>query len=715
MSTHYGRMVVLDDRVAAVRQPRGRRRVHRLRPQARRSRRRTPCTRRTARSTSSSTATCTSGTRAPTNWVKGARGVRQGLDRVLPRLPGPRPAGDALDARALPEVLGRGLREGRVRGRLRRQGGLPVDVPEGLVHERLQRHRAERRAAGPLPGQADRQRPLGPARRRGRPASSSRPTTRKYGSRASSSTPPSGQGGSRGWKLTDPEAVPFLEKCDELGIKNIHVHKGPTIWPLDKDAFDVADIDHVATDFPELNFIVEHVGPAADRGLLLHGDAGAQRLRRPAVVVGGLIHARPRFFAKVMGELLFWVGEDKMLFGSDYAIWEPKWQVEGFVDWEIPEDDEFSDYPRLDDGRQEEDPRPQRRQAVRRRGAAGAAAARRGRHPAARDDAAAASRAPREPDGAQVLDGARHGLRPGARRADHRARLRRLLRRVGDGDVDVRLRLPTPQCAPNFAYLMAADARAAVRRLPGVARGERSCSRTTTRATRSTPRSARGGGVRRRVPRRDRGRAGRAARAVPAQGAARAPGAGVPGAARRRRDARGGRRAARRRPAGRRRTRERCARAARRARPAARTDDAPAFVAGDGAPLTRPRPADWLRRARLVQPEPRDQRRHLPRPAARPLRLSRPRGGGGMKAARLHAYHEPLKLDEVDEPKVTGPLDVDRADRRGRAVPHRPAHPGGPVGREVRGRAALHARPRERRLGRTRSAPASRTSRSATR
>ncbi len=37
-----------------------------------------------------------------------------------------------------------------------------------------------------------------------------------------------------------------------------------------------------------------------------------------------------------------------------------------------------------------------------------------------------------------------------------------------DGDVDVRLRLPTPQCAPNFAYLMAADARDAMRRLPEV-------------------------------------------------------------------------------------------------------------------------------------------------------------------------------------------------------------------------------------------------------
>jgi metal-sulfur cluster biosynthetic enzyme len=38
----------------------------------------------------------------------------------------------------------------------------------------------------------------------------------------------------------------------------------------------------------------------------------------------------------------------------------------------------------------------------------------------------------------------------------------------GDGDVSVRLRLPTPQCAPNFAFLMAADARRAVRAVPGV-------------------------------------------------------------------------------------------------------------------------------------------------------------------------------------------------------------------------------------------------------
>jgi metal-sulfur cluster biosynthetic enzyme len=39
---------------------------------------------------------------------------------------------------------------------------------------------------------------------------------------------------------------------------------------------------------------------------------------------------------------------------------------------------------------------------------------------------------------------------------------------VAGGEVAVRLRLPTPQCAPNFAFLMAADARRAVLGVPGV-------------------------------------------------------------------------------------------------------------------------------------------------------------------------------------------------------------------------------------------------------
>jgi uncharacterized protein len=151
--------------------------------------------------------------------------------------------------------------------------------------------------------------------------------------------------GSRGWKLTDPAAQIFLDKCKELGIKNIHAHKGPTIWPLDKDAFDVKDIDVAATSNPELNFIVEHVGLPRIEDFCFMATQEPNVYAGLAVVIGGLMHARPRFFNKVMGELLFWVGEDKMLFSSDYGIWEPKWQVEGFIDWVMPDTEEYSDYP----------------------------------------------------------------------------------------------------------------------------------------------------------------------------------------------------------------------------------------------------------------------------------------------------------------------------------------------------------------------------------
>lgn len=145
------------------------------------------------------------------------------------------------------------------------------------------------------------------------------------------------RGDSKGWKLTDPWAYKYLEKCRELGVKNIHVHKGPTIWPLNRDAFDVHDVDEAASMFPDLNFIVEHVG-------LPRLEDFCWIATQEPNVYGGLavampfIHAKPRYFAKVLGELLWWVGEDRLTFASDYAIWQPKWLVEKFVDFQYPDD-----------------------------------------------------------------------------------------------------------------------------------------------------------------------------------------------------------------------------------------------------------------------------------------------------------------------------------------------------------------------------------------
>ena len=82
------------------------------------------------------------------------------------------------------------------------------------------------------------------------------------------------------------------EAAQNLGIKNIHVHKGPTIWPLDKDAFDVSDIDHCATDFPELNFIVEHVGLPRIEDFCFMATQEPNVYAGLSVVIGGLMHAR---------------------------------------------------------------------------------------------------------------------------------------------------------------------------------------------------------------------------------------------------------------------------------------------------------------------------------------------------------------------------------------------------------------------------------------
>jgi len=53
------------------------------------------------------------------------------------------------------------------------------------------------------------------------------------------------RGDSKGWRLNDPWAYRYLERCEQLGIKNLHVHKGPTIYPLSRDAFDVHDVDYI--------------------------------------------------------------------------------------------------------------------------------------------------------------------------------------------------------------------------------------------------------------------------------------------------------------------------------------------------------------------------------------------------------------------------------------------------------------------------------------
>ena len=134
----------------------------------------------------------------------------------------------------------------------------------------------------------------------------------------------------------------------------------------------------------------------------------------------------------------------------------------------LPRRSAYADYPRLTDAGKAEDPRAERGEALRDRRSGGVPAARRGRDPGA-TGRRAARRDQHE----------HHATRPRALgevidpELDEPITTLRFVSScdgLADGDVAVRLRLPTPQCAPNFAFLMAADARDAVRRLPGVRR-----------------------------------------------------------------------------------------------------------------------------------------------------------------------------------------------------------------------------------------------------
>lgn len=144
-------------------------------------------------------------------------------------------------------------------------------------------------------------------------------------------------GESKGYTLREDLVAPYMEKCRALGIKNIHIHKGPTIHPLNLDAFDVRDVDYVATAFPDLNFIVDHCGmPRIDDFCWIAGQE--PNVYGGLALIPSFIHARPKYFTQMLADLLFFLGPDRLIFGSDYGITSPKWIVEKFMAFQFDEE-----------------------------------------------------------------------------------------------------------------------------------------------------------------------------------------------------------------------------------------------------------------------------------------------------------------------------------------------------------------------------------------
>jgi predicted TIM-barrel fold metal-dependent hydrolase len=152
------------------------------------------------------------------------------------------------------------------------------------------------------------------------------------------------------WRMDDPRvAFPIFEKALELGVNLIGVHKGVPLGPQPIEHTQTWDMDGAAANFPDLNFVIFHVGlPFLD-------EVCWQLIRYPnlyaslAATINFIVRA-PRQFAETLGKLLFWCGEDKIVYGSEAPIFHPQWALKAFAEFQIPQDlVEGYGYPPLTD------------------------------------------------------------------------------------------------------------------------------------------------------------------------------------------------------------------------------------------------------------------------------------------------------------------------------------------------------------------------------
>src|SRR5215831_16582825 len=177
----------------------------------------------------------------------------------------------------------------------------------------------------------------------------------------------------RQWRHDDPDvAYPTFEliqknyeklKGKKPGFNNICVHKGLAPGPADPKRGHPDDLPKAARDWPKLNFITYHacIQPnfflaealaEVKEGKLRGGVPNIGWTTEYAQLVKDLpncyaeigttwassVVTFPTIAAHIMGQLLKFMGEDRIVFGSD-SVWygSPQWQIEAFWRFQIPE------------------------------------------------------------------------------------------------------------------------------------------------------------------------------------------------------------------------------------------------------------------------------------------------------------------------------------------------------------------------------------------
>ena len=174
-----------------------------------------------------------------------------------------------------------------------------------------------------------------------------------------------GPGG--GYALDDPEGIAMIEKARALGIKRLCMHKGLPLGLMGHDYSTCADVGRVAKMFPDMTFIVYHSGfePEGKEGpfdpdfdfsintlinALQKNDIGPQgNVYAELGSTWRFVMRDPDRAAHVIGKLLKYVGEDRVLWGTD-SIWfgSPQDQIQAFRTFQISEEfQEKYGYPEI--------------------------------------------------------------------------------------------------------------------------------------------------------------------------------------------------------------------------------------------------------------------------------------------------------------------------------------------------------------------------------
>jgi predicted TIM-barrel fold metal-dependent hydrolase len=159
----------------------------------------------------------------------------------------------------------------------------------------------------------------------------------------------------RGWYADDEKvAYPLWEKCRQLGVRYIGIHKGLPFSIFNAKYCHPEDVDRALDDFPELNFVLYHSAyPYLDE-LSMMAFRLTGRKSNLYVDLGGLFAIMmnaPHELGHTMGKLMKYLGPDHIIWGTDSPITgSPQPFIDFFRGYKIPDElVERYGYPQITD------------------------------------------------------------------------------------------------------------------------------------------------------------------------------------------------------------------------------------------------------------------------------------------------------------------------------------------------------------------------------